>query len=173
MNLFLVGYRGSGKSTVGRILAAHCGWNFVDADQMLESRQGRSIREIFAKDGETAFREMESTILAEACGFTKTIVATGGGVILRESNRTLLKSGFVVWLSAGPETLWKRILNDPTTAEQRPALAGGGLDEVKKLLEIRTPLYHEVASLEIPVDRVSPEQAANAILAVWTSSGLN
>ena len=169
--LFLIGYRGSGKTTAGRALAARLGWAFVDADAVIEERSGKSIREIFAEEGEPAFRDKESAILAELCEQANTVIATGGGVVIREENRKLLrKHGFVAWLSADAVTVWKRIQADAATAERRPALAAGGLAEVEQLLAIREPLYRSCADVEIPVAAVSPEQAANAILAACSFS---
>ena len=170
--LILVGYRGTGKTTIGRLLAERMGRHFIDADAELEVRYGRTIREIFATEGEAGFREKESEIVADICLLENTVVATGGGVVLRESNRALLRgAGYVVWLSADPTTLWDRIKSDATTNDRRPALAGGGLEEVEELLHVREPLYKAVADLEISVATLSPELAVDAILGVWVSSG--
>ena len=169
--IYLIGYRGSGKTTVGRLLAARLGWDFVDADAMLEERTGKTIREIFATEGEIAFRTLESEILGELAKRTRVVIATGGGVVLREKNRELLKqSGFVAWLSADPATLWGRIQADSTTAARRPDLSTGGLAEVEQLLATRLPIYRACADVETPVAAISPEQAADAILAAWESS---
>src|SRR6188768_2626659 len=110
MHLFLIGYRGSGKTTVGRLLADRLGWAFLDADAVLEDRYGRTIREIFAAEGEAGFRDKESAVLADLCTRTDTVIATGGGIVLREVNRRLLnQNGFVTWLTADPPTLLARI----------------------------------------------------------------
>lgn len=167
--LILIGYRGSGKTTVGRIVADRLGWNFLDADTVLEERFGKTIREIFAEEGESGFREKESAIVAELATCRDVVLATGGGVILREENRDALKNGFVVWLTASAQSLWTRIQADATTAERRPALSGGGLQEVEELLAKREPLYRQSANLTICVESLSPEEAASAILAGWTS----
>jgi shikimate kinase len=168
--IFLIGYRGSGKSTVGRVLAGRLGWEFVDADQVLEDRYGKTIREIFAAEGETGFRNKESAVLADLCTRTTTVIATGGGVILRQENRARIKNcGFVAWLSADPETLWERMQGDPTTAARRPPLTTGGLIEVQELLAAREPWYKACAHVEVPAAALSPEQAADAILAAWSS----
>lgn len=168
--LFLIGYRGSGKTTVGQILATRIGWAFVDADTVLESRAGKTIREIFADEGEAGFRDRESAALMELRTRSQTVIATGGGVILREQNRTLLRDhGFVAWLSADATTLWSRIQTDATTAARRPALSSGGLAEVEQMLAIREPLYRAIADVEIAVGGLSPEQAVDAILARWIS----
>ena len=164
--LFLIGYRGSGKTTVGRIVADRLGWDFIDADAVLEERYGQTIREIFAAEGEAGFRDKETAVLADLCGRTNTVIATGGGIVLREQNRQRLKQhGFVAWLTADPPTLLARIQSDPTTAERRPALAGGGLAEVERLLAVREPLYRACADVVVPAGALSPEQAADAILA--------
>src|SRR5262245_13906122 len=107
--LFLIGYRGTGKSTVARLLAERVGWAYLDADAVLERRLGRSIRQIFAEDGEPAFREREAAVLAELCQCRQHVIATGGGVILRPENRERLKqAGRVVLLTADAEVIWRR-----------------------------------------------------------------
>src|SRR5689334_7067287 len=104
--LFLIGYRGSGKTTVGRLVADRLGWAFVDADSVLEERYGQTIREIFAAEGEAGFRDKEAAVLADLCRATDAVIATGGGIVLRAANRVLLKRhGLVVWLAADPPTL--------------------------------------------------------------------
>jgi shikimate kinase len=164
--LFIIGYRGSGKTTVGRILADRLAWAFLDADAVLEQRYGQTIREIFAAEGEAGFREKEATVLVDLCTRTNTVIATGGGIVLRDQNRNLLKRrGFVAWLTADAPTLLARIQADPATAERRPALAGGGPAEIEKLLAVREPLYRACADVVVPVGALSPEQAADAILA--------
>ena len=168
--LFLVGYRGTGKSTVGRLVADRLGWNFIDADDRIEAAAGMTIADIFAAEGEPGFRDRESAVLADVCGLTRQVIATGGGVVLRPANRDRLKSaGFVAWLDASPETIWRRMVTDPTTAGRRPNLtAKGGLDEVRDLVRVREPLYREAANLRVDTDGVSPDAAAAAILAAWT-----
>jgi shikimate kinase len=139
--LFLIGYRGSGKTTVGRLVADRLGLDFLDADSVLEDRYGRTIREIFAAEGEAGFRDKEAAVLAELCARTRTVIATGGGIVLREENRQRLnRHGFVAWLTADPAMLLARIQADPTTVERRPALVGGGPAEVEQLLAVREPL---------------------------------
>src|SRR5262245_3626346 len=168
--LFLIGYRGSGKSTVGRIVADRLGWRFLDADAVLEERTGQTIREIFATEDERGFRKREAAILADLCTEREAVIATGGGVVLRENNRNLLKRyGFVAWLGADPPTLLARIQADPTTAARRPVLAGGGLAEIQELLAIREPLYRACADVEVAVATLSPELAADAILAACST----
>ncbi|HUR54205.1 MAG TPA: shikimate kinase [Gemmataceae bacterium] len=165
---FLIGYRGSGKTTVGRALAARLGWDFLDADVSIESLAGKSILDIFKTEGETAFRDRESAVLADLARLTKTVVATGGGVVLRDQNRALLRAGFVTWLTASPEALAARIAADPTTATRRPNLtAAGGVQEVRALLAVREPYYRDAADFVVDAEQLSPEAAADAILAAW------
>src|SRR5438874_12765383 len=105
--VFLVGPRGSGKSTVAQLLAARLGWDWVDADAELEARCGRSIREVFAEEGEQGFRQHEAEVLAELGRRSNVVIATGGGAVLREDNRERLRRGGVVWLTARVDTLWQ------------------------------------------------------------------
>ena len=127
-----------------------------------------SIKGIFAAEGEGGFRDRESAVLAELCRAHQTVVATGGGVVLRPANRDRLRAGFVTWLTASPEALLERIQTDPTTATRRPNLtATGGPDEVRALLAVREPLYRACADFAVDAERLSPEAAADAILAAW------
>ncbi|RUL85065.1 shikimate kinase [Tautonia sociabilis] len=160
----LVGYRATGKSTVGRIVADRLGWPFEDADRALERRAGKPIAAIFAEQGENAFRDLEQRILAElADGRSPMVLATGGGVVLRQENRDALgRFGFVAWLAARPETIADRLRADP---DGRPALTSAGLlDEVASVLERREPLYRRVASAVVETDGRSPEQVAEDLL---------
>jgi shikimate kinase len=167
-SIFLIGYRGTGKSTVARLLAARLGWNWLDADAVLEARAGRTVREIFADEGEAGFRDHEAQVLKELAGCQRCVIATGGGVVLRHENRRLMRSaGPVIWLTADAETIWKRLQEDATTAERRPALTVGGLAEVRQLLEIREPWYRECASLTVDTAGRSPEDVAVWILQHW------
>ena len=165
--VFLVGYRGSGKSTVGPLLAGRLGWSFVDADALLESRAGKSISRIFAENGEPFFRDLESTLLNELATTPQLVIATGGGVVLHPHNREILQQrGLCVWLQAPAELVWERIQQDPTTQHRRPNLtAAGGLFEVKELLALREPHYRSAAHVAFPADR-SPEWLADAIVQV-------
>jgi shikimate kinase len=168
-NIILIGYRGAGKTTVGHYLANRLGWTFADADDLIEAVAGQSIAEIFASEGEPGFRDREAAALAELCARPACVIATGGGAILREANRLLLrKSGFVVWLTAAPETVWSRLVTDPTTAGRRPNLTPtGGFEEVRTLIAARAPLYRETADFAIASDSLSPETVADAILMAW------
>src|SRR5690606_15592070 len=147
VNLGLIGYRGTGKTTVAQHLAAQLGWDWVDLDAQIEQAAGRSIAEIFQADGEPAFRQLESEVLAAHCGLDRPGLATGGGIVMAPANRQrLAELSAVVWLTASPATLWERIHRDASTGSRRPDLtAVGGLAEIAQLLEMRTPWYRECA----------------------------
>ncbi len=165
----LIGPRGSGKSSVGRVLARRLGWTFVDADGVLEERAGVSIRTLFATEGEASFRKRESAILAELCQLAEHVIATGGGVILRPENRDLLRqTAWVVWLTADVETLSRRLSQDGSTADRRPSLTGTAPatapEEIAAVLGVREPLYRECACALVDTAGQSPEAIADVIL---------
>jgi shikimate kinase len=150
MNVYLIGYRGVGKSTVARRLAQDLNRDFIDADEELERRAGKTIAEIFADGGEPAFRELEASVLADLVQRDGLIAALGGGVVLREDNRRAIAAGKVVWLTADAETIHRRVTADAATSARRPNLtAGGGIAEIRELLANREPLYRACADLKI------------------------
>jgi shikimate kinase len=163
--IHLIGYRGTGKSSVAQMLALRLGWDWVDADVELELRAGKSIAAIFAEDGEGAFRDLESAMLAELVRQDRRVLATGGGVVLRAENRDLLRAGAtVVWLKATPETLLRRLSEDWTTVSRRPNLTTGGLGEIRDMLEKRTPLYQQCADLDVDTDGKTIAEIAAEIM---------
>ena len=165
----LVGYRGSGKSSVAARLAALLGCSWQDADERLEREVGGSIAELIASRGEPAFRDLEAALLGRLLAEEQGVIATGGGVILREENRATLRSHGrpVIWLSAPAEVLRARIAADPTTAARRPALAGTDpLAEVAAAVAAREPLYHAVADAVIDVS-LEPTERVAARIAAW------
>jgi shikimate kinase len=163
--LFLVGYRGTGKSTVARLLGERWQRPWIDADRYLEDKLGRTIRSVFASEGEEGFRVREAEALAELCQRPGLVIATGGGVVLLPANRQLMREhGLVVWLTARPEVIWARLQQDTATAEQRPDLTVGGLPEVEDLLARRQPLYQECADLVVDTSDVLPEDVVVTIL---------
>jgi shikimate kinase len=173
MNLFLIGYRGSGKSTVAAALSQQLGWPWLDADAELEGRAGKTIKQIFHEGGEQAFRDLESTVVTEVARHDRHIVALGGGAVLREENRQALAGrGSIVWLKASPKALLARIQDDATTAVRRPNLtADGGLAEIRKLLAERTPIYESCADLTIDTENKSPAEIAGEIVERLKVSG--
>ncbi|MCP6757643.1 MAG: shikimate kinase [Fischerella sp. CENA71] len=147
INLYLIGMMGAGKTTLGRMLARELKYGFVDTDDLLEKAAGKTINQIFAEEGEAAFRQLESQILAQVCAFTKLVIATGGGIILRRDNWSYLHHGIIIWLDASVEILYKRLAEDTT----RPLLQDTDPQgKLRSLLEQRQALYNQ-ADLRITI----------------------
>ena len=161
--LSLVGPRGSGKSTVGRLLADRLGWRFADSDAEVVARAGRPIAEIFRDDGEPAFRSLEAAAVRALLASPRTVLATGGGAVLNAETRAALRAaGLVAYLSADAATLHARTAGDPN----RPALTDlPAAEEVAKVLADREPLYREVADVAIETAGRSAGEVVRAILA--------
>jgi shikimate kinase len=165
-NLYLIGYRGTGKSTIAELLAAALGWKWVDMDSFIETRHGTTIRSIFEREGEACFRAAESAVLQELSRRREQVIATGGGVVLNAQNRAILRAtGRIAWLTADAQTLWQRISADKTTAERRPKLTVGGPREVDELLQRREPFYRECADCTVDTVGRSPEEIAALVRA--------
>ena len=153
---------GSGKSSVGRRIAERSKRPFVDTDTRIERRAGRTIREIFATDGEEAFRDLETDVLTEALGAPESsVIATGGGIVIRERNRDLLATQQVVWLRASVETLSLRVASG---ASRRPLLDGDVRGRLVELDETRRDLYRAVASEVVDVDDRSLDEVVDDVL---------
>ena len=157
-----IGLPGSGKSTIGRQLARHWGLEFVDSDQVLESRLGCSITDFFASQGEVAFRDAEAQVLAELAQSDKVgILSTGGGAVLRPENRAVLHANTTVfYLQSSPEDIARRLRNDTN----RPLLQGDDpLKRLRDLLAVRAPLYEETAHFVIDTVRCSTAQVVRKV----------
>ena len=178
--VFLIGYRGSGKTTVGKLLAKKLKMRFYDSDRRVEAAAGKTIAEIFAEKGEASFRKMESKIIAkiivnqqnaakgeEAKSSEKSgcVVSLGGGAPMNETSQQMFGGhGKCVLLRGKAETLWKRIAADESTKESRPDLTDeGGLGEVQSMLALRSSTYDECADHIVDVDDLSPEEVADQI----------
>ncbi|MBM3970698.1 MAG: shikimate kinase [Planctomycetes bacterium] len=166
MVITLIGYRGTGKSTLAAPLAERLDWEWLDADIELERRAGRSIQSIFATDGEPEFRRLERELLSELLKRDRLVIAAGGGAILDEATRVDMKSaGPVIWLQASVDTIERRLATDPTTGQRRPNLtSSGGRAEIERLLTIRQPLYRECATITLEADTASAGQLVEAVL---------
>ncbi len=166
MIITLIGYRGTGKSSVAPVLARRLGWNCVDADVELEQQSGRTIREIFDSSGEPEFRRLERETLVKLLGRQRVVIAAGGGAILNPETRDdFRRAGPVVWLRADIETIAQRLTRDATTAQRRPSLTGQSiLDEIADVLTRREPLYRETANIIIPTDARPVSDIVAAIL---------
>jgi shikimate kinase len=161
-HLFLVGMMGVGKTTVGRRAAERLGWRFVDADAAIEARVGCSVREVFAREGETGFRDLESRVLADLLDDDDpSVIAAGGGAVLREENRLHARArAEVVWLRARPETLLLRLGG---RTDSRPMLDGDPVAAVRRLASERESAYAAAAHHVIDVDQLTAEQTVTAL----------
>lgn len=170
-NLILIGYRGCGKSAVGRALSAKLGWPHIDTDQEIERNAGRTIAAIFADEGEAAFRALESAAVAAVATGCGQVISVGGGAVLREENRAALRgAGTVVWLTAPVDLLLARMQTDPQTAQTRPALTTkSAAEEIRHLLGLREPLYASLADHIVATEQQSIPQVVAAILAALGS----
>ena len=163
MSIVLIGYRGSGKTTIGRKLADRLWQPFVDVDDLIVQRAGKNIRDIFAQDGEPAFRELEARAVNEVCGLSEHVIGLGGGTLGREANRRAIAAARhkVIYLKCTPEELHKRVQGDPQSALTRPNLTplGGGLEEIRSMLAEREPLYRQAMTAELDVTHLTPDEA--------------
>jgi shikimate kinase len=159
-NLILIGMPGSGKSSIGLLLAQRLGCDFIDTDELIEQQQNRSISELFAEEGELYFRDLETKAAREVSQFHQTVIATGGGMILRPENMEALKpSGLIVFVDRPPEEIVSGNLS------ARP-LIGENRDRVFSLYRARIELYRRYAQY-IVENRSTPEACAEEILACW------
>jgi shikimate kinase len=166
MNIFLIGFRCTGKTTVGRIIANKLHMEFIDADDELVKQQKMPISEIVDKHGWAYFRQKESEIIKKIASMNNQLVATGGGVILNNDNVDYMKkSGTIIWLKATPETVKNRILQDEKTEQSRPSLTSKGLiDEIEETIKTRTPLYQAAMEFCIDTDNVQIEEVVSKVL---------
>jgi shikimate kinase len=173
-NVILIGYRGCGKTSVGRELAARLRWPFADTDEQVEAAAGRSVREIFEQDGEAFFRQLETRVIAQVTGAAGQVIAVGGGAVLSAANRAALQqAGVCIWLTAPATELHRRLQADPRTGATRPALtARGRLAEVRHLLAERRPLYADLAQHVVPTRARSIPDVVEAVLSAVAKGGL-
>jgi shikimate kinase len=168
MSIVLIGYRGSGKTTVGRLLSIRLSQPFVDSDEKIVTTAGKSIKEIFEQHGEEKFRDWETEVIREIALLQNHVLSLGGGALLRDDNRRAIWAGkhTVVYLRADPVELHRRIHQDAATAAHRPSLTrlGGGIEEIRSVLAGREPIYRQMMSAELDVTRASTEEAVEMIL---------
>lgn len=160
--ILLVGMMGCGKTTTGGLVARRLGWDYRDSDADVEALTGRTVPEIFAGDGEAAFRRVEAQVLATACASEEpTVIAVAGGAVLNEGNRNLIREcGTVVWLRAEPQRLAERVGD----GAGRPLLEGDKREIMARLLSERGPHYAEVADAVIDVEGLTPDEVADRVL---------
>ncbi|MDT3777441.1 shikimate kinase [Nitrospira sp. MA-1] len=163
MNIVLIGYRGTGKSTVATILGQRLGRTVISTDEEIVKEAKQSIPQLIEQFGWDHFRNLETGVCQKLTGQENLVIDTGGGLILKEENVRMLKeNGKIFWLTAEVSTIASRISGDT----QRPSLSGtkSFVEEIEEILEIRTPHYQAAADHVIPTDQISPEQIADAIL---------
>ncbi|OIO24984.1 hypothetical protein AUJ14_05075 [Candidatus Micrarchaeota archaeon CG1_02_55_22] len=155
-NIVLVGMMGSGKSSLGKILAERLHWRFIDTDDEIERSAGRSIHEIFSEDGEPAFRHLEADVIARVSKLKNVIIATGGGAVLDPRNvSTLRHNGRVFYLSASPEKLVARLMRNPEEVAKRPLLQGEDPEgRLREILVAREGHYRSAAHTIVTEDSV-------------------
>lgn len=165
-NLFLIGFRGAGKTTVGRLLAHRTGGLFRDMDAEIERCEGRTIAAIVSESGWAEFRRLEAALLAEICRGDGQVVSTGGGIVLDPENVARMRaSGWVLWLEVSAEAARRRIAGDTAGAAGRPALGPGGgtLAEIPGLIAERAGLYRSAAHASIATDGRAPEEICRRV----------
>jgi len=164
--IVLIGPRGSGKSTVGAILARRLGWVLLETDQIITTLAGRTIREIFECFGEAEFRRREALVVRRVVTIEPAVISAGGGAVLDAESRLLLRrAGLCVWLTGDPDELARRVRADAASAADRPSLTGREVgDEMRCVLRDRERLYAETATLRIDTTQLDPGRAAEAIL---------
>ena len=168
MNLVLIGYRGSGKSTVGRRLAIRLKMKFVDTDNLIEERQGIPIADIVKSRGWGHFRKLENNVIEEISKRDHLIIAPGGGAVLDTDNvKALRGNGTIIWLKADRETLLKRMNQDPGTNARRPTLTGRGtLEELQEVMSLREPFYEKASQIQIDTSTLDVEAVVERVLAM-------
>ena len=161
-NIYLIGLMGSGKTTLGKVLSKKLEKHFYDSDQVIEEKLGVNVPMIFEYEGEAGFREREKDILKELVSKQNIVLATGGGIILSESNRDLLaKNGIVIYLKSNQKDLILRMKNDKT----RPLLKNGNVELIiKKLCQEREPLYEEIEDFKIATKNKRIHEVVNEII---------
>ncbi|VAX39855.1 Shikimate kinase I [hydrothermal vent metagenome] len=155
MTITLIGYRGSGKSSIAPLIATRLGWQWADVDRLIEKKADKTIKDIFEQEGEPAFREIEREVVSELFQKKQMVIATGGGTVLSSQNRDhFIQGGPVIWLKASVEGLFERISKDPISEETRPSLTskGGGIEEIQEVLQQREPFYKECATIKIETE---------------------
>jgi shikimate kinase len=161
VNLYLIGMMGSGKSTLGKLLAQELGYRFVDTDAIIEQAAKQPISDIFAHSGETTFRQLETEVLSQVAAYSQMAIATGGGIVLARNNWSYLRHGIVIWLDVPLDQLQARLQGDTS----RPILQGVDLQEKLQTLHTQRQSLYAQADVRIVVADETPEQLVPKVLA--------
>ena len=155
LNIYLIGMMGAGKSTVGKLLAKKLAYRFIDTDTIIETVSKKSINEIFAEEGEASFRQLETDVLMQVSAYIRTVISTGGGIILHQENWSYLRDGMIIWLDVPTEVLVKRLAQDKT----RPLLQAQDLQEkLTNIKQERESLYQQA---DITIQVTEADQASD------------
>ena len=173
--IFLIGLPGSGKSAVGQEVARILGWNFLDTDDLLAQRMGMPTGEVLVKYGEERFRQIETEVLVDASEQECVVVATGGGIVIAEANRTFMREhGLVIYLRVSVETAWQQAqahLRESGIKAVRPLIAGAdGKQRLEQLYAARRQWY-EQATIQIDTDAIEPDVLAQQIVVAALAAG--
>lgn len=160
--IYLTGFMGTGKTTIGSLLAKELGWNFIDIDRYIEQQSAMTVGEIFEKYGEDEFRKLETLALQEVTSAQPVVVGCGGGVVLKAENRDILiNNGTTILLTAEPSTVAQRVGKDNT----RPLLSGKiEIERIEKMISQRLPLYNKTKDAEVATDGKSPSEIVKDII---------
>ena len=158
--IVLVGVPGAGKTTVGKLLAKKLGIDFFDSDQVIESRAGKSVSDIFTQDGEPAFRKLEHDVIVELLGSSNAVVALGGGSLGNDETRARVKDATAVWLVAGLAQAVDRVGMN----RNRPLLLGNVRGQLADLMAAREPFYREVAAIAVDTSKLIPSEVVTEIV---------
>jgi len=166
MNIVLIGYRCSGKSTVGKELAARLQMAFVDTDDLIEEHQGIHIGEIVNLYGWDYFRAIEREVISEISSHDDFIIAAGGGAVLEPENvKALKRNGFIIWLKADRDVLLRRMDQDTQTITRRPSLTGKGVrEELDEVLAYRQPFYERIAEIQLDTSILDVDKVVGRIV---------
>ena len=173
MNIILIGFRGVGKTSIGKLLARQLAMEFIDADDSIEQRYGFTITDIFQKGTESLFRLLESQVINELSKLDGRVIAAGGGAVLKYKNiRNLKRRGFMILLEADVDTLYRRITKDDKTSTRRPRLTGKDLySEIKELSELRAHYYHSAADCIVDTSNKSAQNIIDEIIHILKQQG--
>lgn len=173
-NIFIIGYRCTGKTSVAGYLAKKIGWDFIDADELLMKHSGETVADIVSRGGWPLFRKLEKEILKAICLNRKQVVSTGGGVVTDDENIDLMKQhGVVVWLRATPETILERMNRDVRSAHLRPSLTDHDLKvEVEKTLKERTPLYRTAMTVDVDTEGKTLSEVSSEVMSLLIHNGI-
>lgn len=168
MNIVLIGYRGAGKTVVGKQLASHLGMKFIDIDHLIEERYQKRIIDIVESKGWDYFRNIEKRFIQEISRQDHLVIAPGGGAVLDVNNIIALKKkGFIIWLKADPEILHRRLEEDQGSISQRPPLTDkGSLEEIKEVLAERNPLYERASEAQLDTTILSVKMVVDRVLSL-------